>query len=303
MSLGTASESSSPTAEVARPQIRRIHASELSPEQFFEEHWLTGVPLVLQDATKVWGAYGKFSPDWFREHYGDRRTTVAGVSYTMREVMDLVEGRDTGRPIPYPCKYSIPTQLPELLPMLRPLGLGYARPNWLERSWFRRGYWGSALELFIGGTGGKFPYAHLDYYHLSAWINQLYGNKEFTVWPRGQEPCLYPDPKDNWKSLIPDVENVDLNRFPLYRQATPITFVVGAGETLYIPVGLWHTTKSLEPTISVAFDLLNRQNFPAFLKDVWNFRRRTSLAQAIGYSGYAFAAGTLCRMGDTFERR
>jgi len=146
---------------------------------------------------------------------------------------------------------------------------------------------------------------HLDYYHLSAWINQLYGHKQFTVWPRGQEELLYPDPNDKWKSIIPDIENVDLAKFPKYKDATPITFVVGPGETLFIPFGIWHTAKSLEPTISVAFDLLNDQNFPLFLRDVWDFKKRESTLKAVAATGYAAVGGALCRMGDAFgvERR
>lgn len=138
----------------------------------------------------------------------------------------------------------------------------------------------------------------MDYYHLSAWINQLYGNKQFTVWPRGQDHLLYPEPNDPWKSAIPDIENVDLDKYPLYKQATPITFVVGPGETLFIPFGIWHTAKSLEPTISVAFDLLNGHNFPLFLKDVWSFKKRESTLKAITSTGYAAIGGALCRLGD-----
>lgn len=278
--------------------VTRRRVEEITPEEFHEKHWKPRVPLVFENASKVWKANGMFSPDWFRKNFGERQTTVNGTTYQMSEIMDLVEGRDLSRPTPYPCKYHIPTQLPELLELLSPLSLGYAQPNWLESAWFKRGYWGSALELFIGGAGGKFPYVHLDYYHLSAWINQLYGRKQFTVWPIGQENLLYPEPKDPWKSSIPDIENVDLGRFPLYKQATPITFVVGAGETLYIPVGTWHTAKSLEPTISVAFDLLNAQNFPSFLKDVWGFKRRTGMAKAIAATGYAAMGGVVCRVGD-----
>ncbi|MFN8350217.1 MAG: cupin-like domain-containing protein [Flavobacteriales bacterium] len=279
-------------------EVRRIDASELTHEQFIEEHWKPGIPLVIKNATQVWGAYNTFSPDWFRKHFGDRRTQVDGRTYTMSEIMDLVEGKDTSRPVPYPCKFHIPTQLPEVLPMVTPVNLGFAKPNWLESSWFKRGYWGSALELFIGGPGGKFPYVHVDYYHLSAWVNQLYGHKQFTVWPRGQDECLYPEPGDKWKSSIPDIENVDLDRFPKYRNATPITFVMGPGETLYIPVGIWHTAKSLEPTISVAFDLLNDRNFPAFIKDVWTFKKRESTFKAVAATGYAALSGAMCRLGD-----
>ncbi len=281
-------------------QVKKVDASEISHEQFIEEHWKPGIPLVFKNATKVWGAYNTFSPDWFRERFGDRKTIVNGTEYTMNSIMDLVEGKDTSRPVPYPCKYHIPTQLPEILPMLMPVNLGFARPNWLESSWFKRGYWGSALELFIGGTGGKFPYAHVDYYHLSAWINQLYGHKQFTVWPRGQDEFMYPEAGDPWKSAIPDVENVDFAKFPKYRNATPITFVVGPGETLFIPFGMWHTAKSLEPTISVAFDLLNDQNFPLFLKDVWGFKKRDSTMKAIAATSYAAVGGAVCRLGDLF---
>ncbi len=281
-------------------EVRRVEASEITHEEFMEEHWKPGIPLVFKNATKCWDAHSVFSPDYMRKGYGERRTMVDGKEYTMNEIMDLVEGIDTSRPVPYPCKFHLPTQLPELVPMVMPLNLGFAQPNWLESSWFKRGYWGSALEMFIGGPGGKFPYVHVDYYHLSAWINQLYGHKEFTVWPRGQEEMLYPVPGNVWKSSIPDIENVDLAKFPLYKNATPITFVVGPGETLFIPFGIWHTAKSLEPTISIAFDLLNDHNFPLFLKDVWGFKKQNGTAKAIAATGYAALGGALCRMGDAF---
>jgi len=279
-------------------EVKKVEAGEMSYEQFFEEHWKAGVPLVFKNASKVWGAYDIFTPDYLRERFGTRRTMVDGKEYSMNEILDLVEGKDTTRPVPYPCKFHLPTQLPELVQMVSPLDMGFAKPNWLQSSWFKRGYWGSALEMFIGGPGGKFPYVHLDYYHLSAWINQLYGNKEFTVWPRGQEQYLYPETTNTWKSSIPDIENVDLDKFPLYRKATPITFVVGAGETLFIPFGIWHTAKSLEPTISIAFDLLNAQNFPLFLKDVWGFKKKQSVLKGMAAVAYAGVGAVVCKTGD-----
>ncbi len=278
-------------------EVKRASVNDISYQQFIDEHWIPGIPIVFTDASKVWKANGTFSPAWFRAQYGDRITEVDGTQYTMNEIMDLVEGKDSSRPVPYPCKYHVEAQLPEILPLLKPLSLNYATPNWLESPWFARGQWGGAIELFIGGPGGKFPYIHLDYYHLSAWINQLYGRKQFTVWPRGQEKYLYPDPNDPWKSLLPDHENPDYEKYPLYRNATPITFTVGAGETLFIPFGIWHTAKSLEPTISIAFDLLNSRNFPLFLKDVWWFRRNNK-AKALAHTSYAALAGTACKLGD-----
>lgn len=98
-----------------------------------------------------------FSPEWLRANYGDRKTVVNGTEYTMVEILDLVEGKDTSRPVPYPCKYHLPTQLPETVSMVSPLDMGFAKPNWLQSEWFKRGYWGSALEMFIGGPGGSSP--------------------------------------------------------------------------------------------------------------------------------------------------
>lgn len=278
-------------------EIKRTSIKDLTYDRFIAEHWKPGVPLVFTDASQVWQANGTFCPEWFRNNYGDRHTDVNGTDYTMNEILDLVEGKDTSRPVPYPCKFHVNTQLPEVMTMLTPLSLNYAKPNWLQNPMFARGNWGGAIELFIGGPGGKFPYIHLDYYHLSAWINQLYGHKQFTVWPRGQEKYLYPDPNDPWKSLIVDHENPDYEKFPLYLNATPITFTVGPGETLFIPFGIWHTAKSLEPTMSIAFDLLNGHNFPLFLKDVWWFRRKNKL-NALAHSSYAALAGTACKLGD-----
>lgn len=276
---------------------------DISYEEFMKEHWIPGIPVVFKNATDVWKAKGTFTPDWFRANFGDRVTSIDGTDYTMKEVMDLVEGKDTSRPVPYPCKYHVDHQLPELEEYLKPLNLGYAQPNWLESSWFRRGNWGGVTELFIGGPGGQFPYIHLDYYHLSAWINQLYGHKEFTVWPRGQEKYLYPDPQDEWKSLIEDYQNPDYEKYPLYKNATPITFTVGPGETLFIPFGIWHSAKSLEPTISVAFDLLNGHNFPQFLQDVWGFRKGGNKLKAAAVYSYAALGGMACKVGDMVGKK
>ncbi|NCX95934.1 MAG: cupin-like domain-containing protein [Chitinophagia bacterium] len=272
-------------------EIQKV--GDISHKQFMEEFYLPGKPCVFKSASKVWKANGTFTPNWFRKHYPDVPTEVKGKTYTMSQIMDMVENSTEASPAPYPCVYHIPTQLPALMDMLKPLNMNYAVPNWLEHSWFQRGYWGSATEMFIGGPGGKFPYLHLDYYHLNAWINQLYGDKQFIVFPKGQEDMLYPKPDDPWHSEL-DIFNPDFTKYPKYKDATPIKFVVHAGESLFIPAGTWHTAYSLSPTISVAFDQLNEKNFKAFLKDVWVFKRREGLAKAIGAYTYAWMGGIVC---------
>ncbi len=270
---------------------------DISYKEFLERFYNPGVPVVFKNASKVWKARELFSPNWFRENYGDIVTEKNGTTYTMREVMDMVENSSEDKPAPYPFLFDIPSQLPELIPMVTPLDLNYARPNWLETKWFKRGHWGSATEIFVGGKGGRFPYVHLDYFHLNAWINQLYGEKRFTVYPRGQEDFLYPKTDDPWRSDI-NIFEPDYEKYPKYKNATPIHFTVGAGETLFIPAGTWHTAYSLGPTISVAFDQLNKRNFKAFLKDVWQMRVKEGKAKAIRSYGYAWLAGQSCKLSQ-----
>jgi histone arginine demethylase JMJD6 len=275
---------------------------DISYEEFMDGFYKPGIPVIFKNASKVWKANGLFSPNWFRENYGDRVTDVKGQNYSMRDIMNMVETSSEDKPAPYPIIFHIPTVLPELIPLLTPLHLNYALPNWFDRKWFKTGHWGGVTELFIGGPGGKFPYLHLDYYHLNAWITQLYGEKRFTVFPRGQDHLLYPKADDPWRSDL-NIFNPDYDKFPKYKEATPIHFTVGPGETLFIPFGTWHTAYSLTPTISVAFDQLNSKNYKDFMKDVWIFKKREGTMKAIAKYGYAWLAGQSCKIGDSLKSK
>jgi histone arginine demethylase JMJD6 len=278
--------------------IQRV--GDISHKEFMKEFYEPGIPVVFKDASKVWKAKGLFTPDWFRENYGERSIRKNDKDYTMKEIMDLVETSTESNPAPYPFIFNIPEKLPELVPLIQPLNLNYASPNWLDTDWFKRGSWGGATELFIGGPGGKFPYLHLDYYHLNAWITQLYGDKRFTVFPRGQDELLYPKPDDAWLSDV-NIFEPDYEKFPKFKDATPIHFTVGAGETLFIPFGTWHSAYSLTSTISVAFDQLNSKNYSDFMKDVWDFNKRLGRKQALKMYSYAWLGSQGCRIKEALN--
>lgn len=281
-------------------EIRKLE--DISYDDFVRDYYNAGIPVILRNAANAWAVKEVFDPEWFRTLYGERRTLVNGKSYSMREIMDMAESKNAENPAPYPCIFNIPQVLPEILTLLNSLDIQYAKPNWLETIWFKKGHWGNAKELFIGSAGGRFPYLHLDYYHLNAWITELYGEKMFTIFPHGQEHMLYPLEKDPWCSEI-DIDNPDFKRFPEFKNATPISVKLAQGETLFIPAGTWHTSYSLTPSISVAFDQLNEKNHKDFLRDVWFFKKREGTMKAIAKYGYAWIASQVCKMENKLRRK
>ncbi len=190
------------------------------------------------------------------------------------------------------------SEYPELLPDISPR-YSFALPDRTHSRMLPHGFLGGAdtLEIFLGCPGGQFPYIHYDYMGLHAYINQLYGEKMFTVIPPDQTAYVYPDPDNPWKSLV-DIKNPDLNKFPLWSKVTPISFVVGPGETMFIPNGWWHTAYSVTPTISVALDVLNASNWPRFVNEVDMMMSRQKPLKAKIAHAYLYAAGALLSFAE-----
>lgn len=232
-------------------------------------------PVILTDAARAWPLYGVASPDWFRQHHGDHRVRVRGRDYRLCELLDLLEHSSAEHPAPYPCKFEIAKTFGDLLGEVEPrfahsLPDRQAHPLVPQRL-FR---YVNNLEIFFGGPGGEFPYLHYDVMRLHAWITQVYGDKEFTVYAPGQEHLLYVNPAMPWQSSVPNHQHPDYERYPLMREAVSQKFVVHAGETLFIPCGWWHTARSLNVTISIAFDQLGPSNWRDFTGDVVDEHRR-----------------------------
>src|SRR5262245_47849527 len=109
---------------------------------------------------------------------------------------------------------------------------------------------------------------------------QIYGRKQFVVYPPDQEPWLYPSPAKQNISMINSLDEPDLERFPLFARAEPITFVLEPGELLFVPSHWWHTTKMLTPSITVSINTVNRSNWHALVDFVANRRRNPVVSMA-----------------------
>jgi hypothetical protein len=82
---------------------------------------------------------------------------------------------------------------------------------------------------------------------------QLYGKKRFIMIPSLQVPYMYNDQRAKHVYSLVDGGAPDLQQFPLYKNITPITLEVNAGEALFIPIGWYHYVVSESVSISLTF--------------------------------------------------
>ena len=281
----------------ALPVERR---SNLSDAEFRTHYLAPRRPLVLTDAAREWPIRGRGTPDYFRRVYGDHRVRVLGQDCRLADLIEQLERATPDKPGPYPCKYEIARDFRELLREVEPR-FGYSLPDRQDSALIpRRLFEGvNNLEIFFGGSGGKFPYLHYDVMHLHAWITQLHGDKEFVLYAPGQEQYLYVNPELPWQSSIRNHHNPDFTRYPEFRKARAQTVVLHPGETLFLPCGWWHTARSLSLTISIAFDQLGPDNWNDFVADVLAQKRRERRAvSAVVLGAYLRLIGPLLSLAE-----
>jgi histone arginine demethylase JMJD6 len=242
----------------------------LTYQEFAHEYLYPHKPVIINGALTNWRALSTWTPQYFKTKYGSFRVNIDGKEYTIAEVIDRALASTEENPAPYLRNLIMGNHIPELLQDIYPL-LDYFSPNWLDGP-FSQGlhsklHKGSA-ELYIGGKGGKFPVLHYDSAFTHAFLCQIYGTKEFTAYSQDQTPYLYQKPGLPNVSQLSDIDNPDLQQFPLAAKARQIRFQLTAGELLFIPGGFWHTARMLSPSITVSVNRANASNWSNVTRDL-----------------------------------
>jgi histone arginine demethylase JMJD6 len=238
----------------------------LSYREFEREYLLPLRPVIVTDATRGWTALGKWTPEFFREHYGTVPICIDGRSTRLADLIERILASTPDEPAPY-LRNQLLSQWPdELRADVTPLPI-YTQPNWLESPLLGPHRSLSAFEIYIGGRGARFPTLHYDGLHSHAFLMEIYGKKEFWCYSPEQAPLMYPRGGIGNLSAVNDVEHPDLERFPLFAKAVCEKFALGPGEMLFVPAGWWHTTRLLGPAISVSVSCANATNWKDFARD------------------------------------
>ncbi|MDH3636107.1 MAG: cupin-like domain-containing protein [Gammaproteobacteria bacterium] len=235
-------------------QVGRVdRRTGISYDEFIQDYLLPGIPVVLTDATQDWPAMSKWSPEYLQRHYGQRSVKLR--DFPDREIdlgsyMDMVIASSVENPTPYLWGIDIENLFPELMADMQP-AIKFAEPDRIQsRLHPLRFRIERTTAMLIGGAGARFP-LHFDLLHTLGFVTQVYGDKEFTIFPPSQSKYLYPNPKAPNRSLVTDIAHPDLEKCPLFKQSKPLRTVVRKGETIFHPSGWWHTTRILTPSIAI----------------------------------------------------
>lgn len=250
--------------------VERRSSASLSYADFLREYVAAGKPVVVENAIDAWPARHKWTPDYFATRFADK---LVQVSYKeclgFAEFIRRAKASTEQRPGPYMYRLFLHEHLPEVLPDVHPQCVysfprRYASP--LMPEYWRRP--DGHQKLLIGGVGGKFPVLHFDGENVHATITQVYGDKEFILFPPSDTPYLYPSPLQRNHSLIDNPTNCDARAFPEFQKATLHRTVLGPGDMVFVPCGWWHTARALNMSISVGMNILDSSNWAGFVDEV-----------------------------------
>lgn len=266
----------------------------LSQKEFIDNYLKPGIPVVIPGAMKdQWPAWKKWDPEYFRDQLGDKQVRVAGEKPTLRKFMESVMASTEEKPSHYLNEVNIHIDFPELLPDVEPF-LSYALPDRLMTS-FMPDTWGmrkGVVELLIGGKGTKFPTLHYDGFHMNTFVTQIRGDKEFILFSPDQTKYMYPLHEGSNKSLVNDVYNPDLNKFPLFAQARALKTTIYEGDTVFLPSGWWHTTRLLSLSIALSTNNVGAKQWNNFVDDFAKQLTASPLRQTV-YKAYLKGAGSI----------
>ena len=226
----------------------------LSACEFLVEFYARSRPVVLEGVLDAWPALARWTPEYLAATCGDCLVDVMDGRHEGGHHEDYVKGRPRSVRVrdyvdmvrsagPTNRFYLVATnhflQRPEVAVLWDDIG---RLPGCLDES--RRVQGGS---FWFGPAGTVTPLHHDT---LNILFAQVAGRKAFTLFPPAQTHLLYNDL--NVFSEV-DVEQPDLERFPRYARATPLTVILEPGQTLFLPVGWWHHVRALDVSISVSF--------------------------------------------------
>jgi|GEM_PF-305560 len=226
----------------------------LTREEFLERYYATNTPVILIGMIHDWPALSLWSPDYLKAKYGESWVEVqtnrnSDPNYEintdrhqqtvrLKDYADwVVSGGETNDFYMVANNGNLDREdLKSLLDDIEML------PEFLDASK------ASQHVFFWFGPAGTITPLHHDPMNLM--MAHIWGRKRWRLISPEETPLLY-----NNVGVFSevDLENPDLEKYPLFKGVRVIEAVLEPGEIIFVPVGWWHQVKGLDPSIALSF--------------------------------------------------
>jgi hypothetical protein len=239
----------SPAADGSSLEIEDFERIAAPDVATFERRYLRrGRPVVLTGVTEGWLPPREWTLARVAERYGEARVVAAvltggtlaggGVNFQRIALRDFIASLAR----PGSASHYVMAPSWNLPPAF---AADHRLPRYCDRAWHLR------AKFWVGKAGTVTP-LHRDVPHN---LNvHLTGRKRWLLYPPGGAG-MYPrgllSGMPNFSQVDP--ERPDDARHPAFRAKRALGGVVGEGETLFIPHGWWHHTRSLDDAVAVNF--------------------------------------------------
>ncbi len=225
----------------------------IEQKNFSDSYFKPLKPLVIKDLAKTWPALKKWTPNFFRDQYGNKRVKVydesfveAGKHYMSKlKTIPLREYIDTIMTSSHNLRmflYNIKSEIPELVDDI----VFPTLVNGLSKNF---------IFMFFG-CKGSVTQMHFDIDMSHVLHTAIFGKKTVYLFPYEQGKNLHRYPF-TCRSYV-DVERPDFEQYPGLKDAQGYKVELEQGETLYIPSGYWHHFVYDEPGYAISLRCSNQ---------------------------------------------
>lgn len=221
----------------------------------FNQHYFKKEPLIIRGAIKDSAYFQKWTNEYLKSTLGTRpvmvKTSSNGlydyantgeyldVELPFNNAVDLITAQDSKEASYYMQQVSIPDCFPELLPDLYLPDLNSPLDNM------------ALINFWLGGEGCT---TKLHYDRDQNFLVQVRGHKELLMYAPEDSQYLYPHHEKKVEHISQVIlDDVDYEKFPLFKNAKLFRCVLNPGDALYLTPYWWHQVRSLDVSISVNY--------------------------------------------------
>jgi len=228
--------------------------TDLSKEEFISEYLLKNRPVVFEGKAKDWECVQKWSLEFLKEQHGSDEIVIVDQAHEENPfeeltLAELIDGINDGLARYYRF-YPLIQRHPERL-----LDFDF---KWMQEHRHQKIKF-DAFQVFIGPDKSYTPLHNANAANL---FTQVYGEKEWMLYPNYYMPVLDPNPvRSNYRTAPIRKEYGPFNPFEpeyespyhLFQYIDRYTTRLKPGDILYNPPYWWHAVRNFGSTIGVGY--------------------------------------------------